>query len=952
MLAHQPPLLPLPSRLDFASDPSPGFTDPHRYETISRSRRSTARSDTDAKLPSLNELLSPGPHVGLSASSFPHRRGTGSPVEAGSAHSSPHSRAYSAPRFAPAENDFQLPYPSASAAHSLHPTSTTTRETAQSYPPPIAPPPLYPHSTSRHHGARSSNPEFDRHAWPRPYPSPVHRHQWQRDDRPDARSAPRLDTTAARQFGEAAMSLKPARKVVGEKVMPGEGPCYVYEDGSHVQKFIDGEMVNAQWGVTKAGKPRKRLAIACMTCREKKIKCDPGEPKCVQCDKSGRECRFQTAIRGQHTNPASPSYEQQARTPESSVSARTESHFDSLRSPYSEQHDRAQSPFAHSRSFAGASPTGKRPLQTVGDAMPGSLPLKRSRWQEEESDRQREDQIQIPTMDTPDSILEELHSMHPDSIMDVVDPLASNWRTDPFHSNPQLVMHYIDLYFTHINSATYRMFAREPFQHWLQNTKEKSSDELMVLYAMLAIGSTFSTLETRKSDGSLFARVARYAVEKNHGQFSLQLAQSRLILALYHFSMGDGAKAWDYCGSAVRVAAGLKMNLEQAIVNIVDDAPLDFGLNRYALEECYRRTYWSTFLMDRYNGFAIGLFSAVQKEDIFLRLPCDEFSYEKQLQTDMPYFDNGIIDKQLTRVHDRSSMGIMAYLVQFSSIWGDMLANIYRLKHQSSEAYVVEYQRLYSEINARLDSWLSELPSNLSCSQENIVASIRGGYSGTLISVHSLYNIAIMILNRRVRHTCLPPDMLRRNIQQATQHAEKLLLLMQTLLKASSVPIISPLPSQDPSEPFYFSTPFPGYAILNAIDILSSAGSLHASGLKDSLGKWQSGLAVVEQLACFWDSARRQRRQITRRIEAIVTSALAREGDGKRAWVMMAPLETPFGSVDQDVFYTLKADADSRSVNRTLRVLGVDVGEEDVLYVEDAGGRKNSQVSEAASRYD
>ncbi|MCJ1382054.1 hypothetical protein MMC17_005166 [Xylographa soralifera] len=555
-------------------------------------------------------------------------------------------------------------------------------------------------------------------------------------------------------------------------------------------------------------------------------------------------------------------------------------------------------------------------------------------------------------MDTPDSIPEEVQDMHQDSIMDVVDPLASNWRTDPYHSQPQLVMHYIDLYFTHINSATYRMFARDPFLHWIQHTKRKSSDELMVLYSMLAIGSTFSNLETRKSEGSLFARVARYAVEKNHGQFSLQLAQSRLILALYHFSMGDGAKAWDYCGSAVRVAAGLKMNLEQAIVKIVDDAPLDFGLNRYALEECYRRTYWSTFLMDRYNGFAIGLFSAVQKEDIFLRLPCDEISYEKQLKTDMPYFDNGIIDKQLTHIHDRSSMGIMAYLVQFSSIWGDMLANIYRLKHQSSEAYVAEYQRLYAEINKRLDSWLAALPSNLSCNHENIVASIKGGYSGTLISVHSLYNIAIMILNRRVRHTCLPSDVLQRNIRQATQHAEKLLLLMQTLLKASNVPIISPLPSQESTEPFYFSTPFPGYAILNAIDILSSAGSLNSTELKDSLGKWQSGLAIVEQLACFWDSARRQRRQITRRIEAIVTTVVTHDGEEKRAWVMMAPLETPFGSVDQDIFYSQRAGSDTRSPNRTMQVLGVEMEEKDILYVEDASGRKNSQASEAASRCD
>ncbi len=47
--------------------------------------------------------------------------------------------------------------------------------------------------------------------------------------------------------------------------------------------------------MTKAGKPRKRLAIACVTCREKKIKCDPDYPQCVQCEKFGRVCKFKNA---------------------------------------------------------------------------------------------------------------------------------------------------------------------------------------------------------------------------------------------------------------------------------------------------------------------------------------------------------------------------------------------------------------------------------------------------------------------------------------------------------------------------------------------------------------------------------------------------------------------------------------------------------------------------------
>lgn len=90
-----------------------------------------------------------------------------------------------------------------------------------------------------------------------------------------------------------ALSRAPVRasRCIAQREMPGEGLCYIYEDGTYCRAIIDGEPVNPSWGITKAGKPRKRLAQACLTCREKKIKCEPGYPKCHQCAKSQRVCR-------------------------------------------------------------------------------------------------------------------------------------------------------------------------------------------------------------------------------------------------------------------------------------------------------------------------------------------------------------------------------------------------------------------------------------------------------------------------------------------------------------------------------------------------------------------------------------------------------------------------------------------------------------------------------------
>lgn len=81
------------------------------------------------------------------------------------------------------------------------------------------------------------------------------------------------------------------RMYLGVREIPGEGNFHLYDGGYRIPTQIDGEQVNPAWGLTKANKPRKRLALACLDCREKKIKCEPGAISCVQCEKAKRPCR-------------------------------------------------------------------------------------------------------------------------------------------------------------------------------------------------------------------------------------------------------------------------------------------------------------------------------------------------------------------------------------------------------------------------------------------------------------------------------------------------------------------------------------------------------------------------------------------------------------------------------------------------------------------------------------
>lgn len=81
------------------------------------------------------------------------------------------------------------------------------------------------------------------------------------------------------------------KKYLGVRSVAGEGAYHFYEGGYRIPTHVDGEQVNPAWGLTKANKPRKRLALACLDCREKKIKCEPGVSSCLQCEKAKRPCR-------------------------------------------------------------------------------------------------------------------------------------------------------------------------------------------------------------------------------------------------------------------------------------------------------------------------------------------------------------------------------------------------------------------------------------------------------------------------------------------------------------------------------------------------------------------------------------------------------------------------------------------------------------------------------------
>lgn len=182
--------------------------------------------------------------------------------------------------------------------------------------------------------------------------------------------------------------------------------------------------------------------------------------------------------------------------------------------------------------------------------------------------------------------------------MDPADPLVSNWTTDPIDADAELTIHLVGCYFDRVNDALYHMFPRERFMSWVRSCRTKSLDDKMLLYAMITMGSIFSDRSDRLLAMKASSRTARYAVEHSQHTLSLQLAQSRIILGLWYYAIGDLVKSWDSIGAAVRTVCGLQYNIEAGGVIVEPTRICEYGLHSQALIECRRRAFWAAFLLD------------------------------------------------------------------------------------------------------------------------------------------------------------------------------------------------------------------------------------------------------------------------------------------------------------------------------------------------------------------
>lgn len=356
-----------------------------------------------------------------------------------------------------------------------------------------------------------------------------------------------------------------------------------------------------------------KVSRACDTCKKKKIRCD-GTLPCNNCSKRKVSCAYDAKY-GRGRPPTPPASNM---THEHQNGARSNQSYDisTWQRPVSVV-PRTSTPVLNSR----VSPTGETEGQYF-DPTSGLNFLHRA-WKKLLT---RDDQSASynPSITERNQLLTSAgdRPFH-------VDKNASGGFTPDVAAARKLLQFY---FATCV--VTYRMFHEQTVEDWMDIfLKDRQDPETIarslgnartaILLTIMAIanlrlhrmsGETSTedeSLALERSD-QLFCTAMRLT-EEEIGFPRLESAQARLIQVLYLLQTSRMNKGWYTFGNAFHITLSLGMHRRR---DQKRDYPFTSRRQDYVTSECYKRTFWVAYTIDRYLSVVLGRPRLYQDEDI------------------------------------------------------------------------------------------------------------------------------------------------------------------------------------------------------------------------------------------------------------------------------------------------------------------------------------------------
>ncbi|KAI5818261.1 fungal-specific transcription factor domain-containing protein [Pyronema omphalodes] len=364
----------------------------------------------------------------------------------------------------------------------------------------------------------------------------------------------------------------------------------------------------------------------------------------------------------------------------------------------------------------------------------------------------------------------------------------------------------------------------------------------VLLFSMCAVSARFSPFKSQEENWALYTREL---IRDNYDNYCLEVVQSMVHMGLHDFGSNNGHRAWMFAGMAVRMGSALNMNLE--------NRKKDKEKNAIA-KECIRRTYWSYYLMDRFNSYGVARPFLIQDHDCHIQLPCNQPSFTKgeYVITEHLLGPNPYHPEQGSKY-----MGAMAFLVRIVGIWGNILRQIHLSGFQVYTPRKEFCGKEFSDFVEKLEDWRRTLPKGLEYSNENLAGQIKVGTTGAFVMMHVMWHTAMAYVHRYVRTVGIPKDYISKNIdpphiiesiRKAFVHADAVLQIMCHVHQRKQEA------KQNNEKPVVVNAPFLGQAISDAchITLIRALEVGDPSGSLEQKRRVEVGLAWLKELKQYW----------------------------------------------------------------------------------------------------
>ncbi|KAM5528256.1 transcriptional regulatory protein C1327.01c-like protein 4 [Fusarium oxysporum f. sp. phaseoli] len=401
---------------------------------------------------------------------------------------------------------------------------------------------------------------------------------------------------------------------------------------------------------TKAGKERKRLPLACIACRQKKIRCSGEKPTCKHCLHSHIPCIYKVTTR--------------KAVPQTHYMATLDKRPKRIE-------ERIIKAIPKSDQEVASSVT--RPV--VKPVIPGTVLSSkptRKRGAEEAFGPDLEAWAKAPSKpkiegdDRPSSL----------QAQEGEENKLQHEGTEALPSE-EIQEHLAEVFFDNIYGQSYHLLHKPSY---LRKLKNGTLPPVLVL-TVCAVAARFTSNPLVSSSGPEFLRGeewashAREICTRQYEWPSLTILTCLLILGLHEFGTCQGSRSWALGGQAIRMAFALQLHKDLEY----DPSGCNGAKTQLSFidREIRRRIMWACFLLDRFNSSGTDRPMFIREDTIQIPLPVKEKCFQFGMPAPTEMLDDRVPhppspnDGQIADA--RENMGVAAFLIRAIALWGRII---------------------------------------------------------------------------------------------------------------------------------------------------------------------------------------------------------------------------------------------------------------------------------------